>query len=71
MWFHLTTLRLYLPNADTVSETLHSQAFIDLVHQHGGQTSYVLKCPEHPSEFTFLTAWESKEIAEIFLAGEA
>ena len=71
MWFHLTNIRLYLPNDDNVNETLHSQAFIDLVAAHGGRSSYVLECPEHPSEYTFLTVWDDKEEAQHFFAGAA
>ena len=70
MWFHLTNIRLYLPNNDNVGETLHSQAFIDLVTAHGGRSSYVLECPEHPSEYTFLTAWDHKEEADTFFASD-
>lgn len=71
MWFHLTNIRLYLPNDSNVNEHLHSQAFIDLVTEYGGRASYVLECPEHPSEFTFLTAWDTKESAQNFFAGDA
>ncbi len=70
MWFHLTTIHLYLPNADTVSETLHSEEFIDLVNRHGGQASYVLECPEQPFEFNYLTAWDSEEDADAFFESE-
>ena len=70
MWFHITNIRLYLPNNDNVIQTLHSQAFIDLVTEHGGRASYVLECPENPSEFTFLTAWDVKEDADNFFASD-
>ena len=70
MWFHLTNIRLYLPNADNVGETLHSQSFVDLVTEYGGRASYVLECPEHPSEFTFLTAWDDKVVAEDFFSSD-
>lgn len=70
MWFHLSTIRLYLPNADTVGETLRSQAFIDLVNRHGGRSGYVLECPEHPAEYTFLTIWDQEEDADAFFASK-
>lgn len=70
MWFHLTNIRLYLPNDENVGEILHSQAFVDLVTEHGGRASYVLECPEHPSEFTFLTAWDTKDDAQIFFSSD-
>ena len=58
MWFHLTTIRLYLPNADSVKETLHSEEFTELVTEYGGRASYVLECPENSAEFNFLTLWD-------------
>ncbi|MBT7781789.1 MAG: hypothetical protein HN741_02570 [Anaerolineae bacterium] len=70
MWFHLTTLRLYLPNADSVAEKLHSDEFVEIVANHRGRASYVLECAERPTEFTYLTAWDSKEDAENFFMSE-
>ena len=70
MWFHITNIRLYLPNNDNVVEKLHSQAFVDLVTEHGGRASYVLECPENPSELTFLTAWDTQDDAARFFASD-
>ena len=70
MWFHLTTIRLYLPNADSVKETLHSEEFTGLVAEYGGRASYVLECPENSAEFNFLTLWDKEEDAEIFFDSE-
>lgn len=70
MWFHLTNIRLYMPNEDTLDDTLHSDAFVDLVTEHGGQAGYVLECPETPFEFTFLTVWDTKADAENFFTSD-
>ena len=70
MWFHIATMRLHLPNADSIAEKLHSKDFGKLVKEYGGLQSYVLECPDHPTEFTFLTAWEEKEDAETFLSSK-
>ena len=70
MWFHLTTVRLYLPNDDTVKETLHSDEFKGFVTEYGGKASYVLECPENSAEFNFLTLWDREEDAEAFFEGE-
>ncbi len=70
MWFHLTNIRLYLPNEDTIDNTLHSQAFVDLIIEHGGRASYVLECPDNPTAFTFLTVWDTKADADDFFTSD-
>ncbi len=71
MWFHITNIRLHLPNHDTVDQTLHSQLFVDLVTANGGHAAYVLECPQNPTEFTFLTAWDTKADANDFFTSDA
>lgn len=66
MWFHLTKLRLYLPNADTVGEKLHGEEFAELVAEYGGLESYVLECADQPSEFTLLSVWDQEDEANAF-----